>query len=355
MKIITVIGSRPQFIKISAMCNTIKKYNNIEHIIIHTGQHFDFNMSQIFFKDLEIQKPKYNLNINCLNHGAMVGKQIEKIEKILISEKPEFVIVYGDTNATLSGAIAASKLNMRVVHIEAGLRSFNKDMPEEINRILVDHCSEFLFVPTKNAENNLINEGININNIFLVGDIMYEVYNHYGNLAQNSSKILDQLKLKPKEYYLVTIHRQETTENIEKLICIIDALSESPKKIIFPIHPRTKNIIEKYNMNYNNIIEFIDPIGYMDMAKLQKNAKKIITDSGGMQKEAYFYKVPCITLREETEWVELVEKNVNVLVGSCKSSIIDKINTFEPNNFNYSFYGMGNTSVQIIETLYQNY
>lgn len=352
MKIVTVLGARPQFIKSSVLSRKFLIDPNFNEIIIHTGQHFDERMSNIFFEELGIPKPNYNLNINSLSHGAMVGQQLEAIEKILIKEDPDLLLVYGDTNSTLSGALAASKLKVKIVHIEAGMRSFNNNEPEEINRVLTDKLTNIFFTPTHNASKNLINEGVPDEKIFFVGDIMYEVALFYAKVAEKKSKILEIYGLKSKTYFLCTIHRQSNTENIEKLNSIFTALSKLEKKVLLPIHPRTKNIIIKNDIKINSNVIIVDPVGYLDMVMLEKNAYKIITDSGGIQKEAFFHKVDCITMRNETEWVELVDAGVNFLVGNSSEKIINAVKTDAPRKaYCSNFYGNGNTSLKIIEVL----
>ena len=347
MRIVTVIGARPQFIKASLMSSSFFK-KNINEVIIHTGQHFDKNMSDIFFNEMKIPKPKYNLKIQSLTHGAMTGRQIEEIEKILFIEKPDWVLVYGDTNSTLSGALAACKMNIQIAHIESGLRSFNKNMPEEINRILTDHLSDILFVPSSNAKNNLINEGISKIKIKNVGDIMYETSIFFADIASQKSNIIKRLNLTKKEYVLSTIHRQENTDDKKKLSDIFKGLSFSKLPVFMPIHPRTLKKIKEYNLTIEKNINFIPPLGYLDMLLLEKNAGLIATDSGGIQKEAYFYQVPCLTLREETEWIELVQSGANHLCGSNVNKIKSFINKrFTEIEFK-NLYGDGMTSSKIL-------
>jgi UDP-GlcNAc3NAcA epimerase len=349
MKIVTILGARPQFIKAGSVSREIAKHSNIKEIIVHTGQHFDKNMSDIFFDEMKIPKPHYNLNINGLSHGAMTGQMMEKIEKILLQEKPDWVLVYGDTNSTLAGALSASKLHIKVAHIEAGLRSFNMKMPEEINRILTDRISNILFCPTVTAITHLKNEGFENFNCKIInsGDVMQD-----GALFYSSLAIKPPIKLN-KEFILSTIHRAENTDDKERLKEIFEALNEIGKdiQIILPLHPRTKQIIQSSNLTIQNLT-IIEPLGYLEMVYLIKNSQLIMTDSGGLQKEAYFFKKPCITLRDETEWIELIEHKFNVLVGANKKKILHAYQEFEFNkNFNLILYGKGNASEIILQSL----
>jgi UDP-GlcNAc3NAcA epimerase len=356
MKIITIVGARPQFIKASMISRVFRSHNQtsspkIEEIIIHTGQHFDKNMSEIFFSELDIPKPNYNLGIHSLSHGAMTGRQLEQIEKVLIKEKPDWVLVFGDTNSTLAGALAATKLNFKVAHVEAGLRSFNRNMPEEINRILTDHVSDILFAPTETAYNNLINEGINKEKIRIVGDVMFDASLHFALIAERTSNIINELNLRPNEYILATIHRAENTDNPENLKNIFKALADAPLQVVIPLHPRTKTKLDESKIIISGQIKTVEPVSYLDMIMLEKKSFLIVTDSGGIQKEAFFYKKPCITLREETEWIELVNCGVNLLVGSNSLKISDSFNSFPPLKFNQTFYGSGDASTNIVKQL----
>lgn len=350
MKIVTVIGARPQFIKAAVVSREIRKHNDIEEIIIHTGQHFDNNMSDIFFEQLDIPKPDYNLNINGLNHGAMTGQMLEEIEKVLLFRKPNWVLVYGDTNSTLAGALAAKKMHIKVAHIEAGLRSFNMNMPEEINRILTDRISDILFCPTDNAVENLKKEGYeNLNTqIANVGDVMLDAAMYYSEKELKPDFVL------PNEFILSTIHRAENTDDSERLFSILEALNGISKKntIILPLHPRTANVIKKLDFHIPNI-KIIEPVGYLEMIYMLKRCKFVMTDSGGLQKEAFFFKKRCITLRDETEWVELVDSGYNTIVGSNTKKILDaykKMNN--PIEFNRNLYGNGNSASEILFKLY---
>lgn len=347
MKIITVVGARPQFIKAAAVSRILRKMNN--EILIHTGQHYDKNMSEIFFDELDIPRPDYNLGIGSGNHGAMTGSMLIKLEEIYLKEKPDMVLVYGDTNSTLAGALCASKLLIPVVHIEAGLRSFNRSMPEEQNRVLTDHISEILFAPTETAVKNLSTEGLN-RNVYNVGDVMYDAILEFRMLADKKSHVLEELNIND-EYILATIHRAENTNDYGRLKNIIDAWNESGKNIILSLHPRTKKYIEEYELKLNSNIKVIDPVGYLDMIKLESNASKIATDSGGVQKEAFFMKKPCITLRDETEWVETVKNGWNMIVGTDKSKILDALNNFEPCTAQEKIFGDGHAGEKITDII----
>ncbi|MDP2683942.1 MAG: UDP-N-acetylglucosamine 2-epimerase (non-hydrolyzing) [bacterium] len=348
-KIISIVGTRPQFIKVAPLHKILQtKYN---HLILHTGQHYDENMSEIFFKQFSLKNPDYCLHVGSGNHGEQSGKMLIEIEKILIKEKPNLVIVYGDTNSTLSGILASSKLHIPTAHIEAGMRSFNRGMPEEINRIVADHLSNINFCVTKSSFNNLVNEGIT-KNIHHVGDTMYDTFLQFNLLIKNKKNLLDKYNLVPYKYIITTIHRASNTEIKSNLTSIINALIKSNEKIIFPIHPRTKKYLIKYSL-INKIlksknIQIINPIGYLELLTLTKYAKKVVTDSGGVQKEAYFLKVPCITLRDETEWIETTENNWNILVGSDEKKILNGLkNKKKPKKYNL-IYGKGDTSNKIM-------
>jgi len=351
-KIVIIIGARPQFIKAAALSRELKKHNNIHEIIIHTGQHFDNNMSDIFFEQMDIPKPDYNLNINGLNHGAMTGQMLEKLEEVLIREKPDWVVVYGDTNSTLAGALAAKKLHFKVAHVEAGLRSFNMNMPEEINRILTDRISDILFCPTDNAINNLNNEGYKNFKCRIIknGDVMQDAALFYESKAQ---KLIYDI---PESFILATIHRAENTDDISRLTDIFEAFEELSRTIpvVLPLHPRTKQKLTDLNYNLSeSSIHFMEPVGYLEMVYLLKNCCLVMTDSGGLQKEAYFFKKPCITLREETEWVELVENGFNILAGSDKNKIHDAFTQLlnKEISFDIDLYGNGKACERIVKEL----
>ncbi len=342
-KVVTVIGARPQFIKAAVLSRIIKEYNTIEEVIIHTGQHFDANMSTVFFEEMMIPRPAYNLEVNSMSHGAMTGQMMEKIEKVLEIEQPDALIVYGDTNSTIAGALAAKKMNIKVVHIEAGLRSFNMKMPEEINRILTDRISDLLSCPTETAINNLKKEGFDNLPILIEkhGDIMKDAVGYYSQFSEKKSSIVKDQKLQKNEFVLATIHRQENTEDITKLTAIFEALEKIHKTqtVILPIHPRTSAVLKKLEIHPK--IQFIDPVGYYDMLELLKNCSMVITDSGGLQKEAFFNKKQCIVVREETEWVELVSNGFAKVVGSNTKMILQTFDTYKDlkNDFSVELYG----------------
>jgi UDP-GlcNAc3NAcA epimerase len=350
MKIMTILGARPQFIKAGSVSRQIQKTPEITEIIIHTGQHYDSNMSDVFFDEMKLQKPDYYLGIGNKSHGAMTGQMIEKIEEVALEEKPDWIMVYGDTNSTLAGAIVASKLHINLAHIEAGLRSFNMKMPEEINRILTDRVSQLLFCPTKVAQQHLKNEGFdNFDCKYLnSGDVMQEGSQFYSQFA-----VAPDCEVKEK-YVLSTIHRPENTDNKENIMAIFDALEEiaSIQQVILTLHPRTRKILEGLERKIENIT-IIDPVGYLEMLWLLDHSDMVITDSGGLQKEAFFFAKPCITLRNETEWVELVEHGFSILAGSSKDKILSVYNERKHFNTNYShdLYGNGKASQRIIREI----
>ena len=348
MKILTVIGARPQFIKAAAVSNTIRKQH--EEVLVHTGQHYDENMSKVFFDELRIPKPNYDLGLGSGGHGEQTGAMLIKLEELYLKEKPDMVLVYGDTNSTLAGALCASKMLIPVAHIEAGLRSFNKNMPEEQNRILTDHVSKYLFVPTTSAIKNLSYEGIT-KNVHNVGDVMFDAILNFTEISKEKSKIMERLCLVKGEYILTTIHRAENTNDINRLRSIIEALNESQQKIILPLHPRTKKFINDYGLIFSKSIKVIDPVGYLDMISLEVHCKKIITDSGGVQKEAFFMNKPCVTIRDETEWIETVENGWNIVAGTDKAKILDGIFNFMPNSPQQSIFGDGNATEKILKII----
>lgn len=353
-KIITIVGARPQFVKAAAVSRALRK-EGVSEVLVHTGQHFDKNMSEIFFEEMNIPVPDYNLGISSLGHGAMTGRMLEGIEEVLKKEKPDVLMVYGDTNSTIAGALAAKKLGITVAHVEAGLRSFNMAMPEEVNRILTDRISDYLFCPTETAVKNLMNEGFSAFacNVLNPGDVMYDAALYYSRLSPTKSKIINSLELTAKPYVLATVHRQENTDSTERLNEIVQGLNDIAKlmDVVVPLHPRTRKILAQNNKKCNFTI--VDPVGYFDMIELIKHSKLVLTDSGGLQKEAFFFEKYCVTMRDETEWVELVSNGFNVLSGANST----KINTFanemlnKTPDFNVQLYGNGDASGQIARLL----
>ena len=362
MKIVTILGARPQFIKAGSVSREILKQReagaDITEVIVHTGQHYDSNMSDVFFEEMQIPKPSYFLGIGGKSHGAMTGEMIKEIEEILLQEKPDCVMLYGDTDSTLAGAIAASKLHIKIAHVEAGLRSFNMQMPEEVNRILTDRISSVLFCPTQVAMDNLNNEGIGNwqtdAKVVRSGDVMQDGAIFYKDLAQKPPDLIVN-----NDYVLCTIHRAENTDNAVRLLQILEALNEiaQSKQVIFPLHPRTRKIIQNLKFNTQNLT-IIDPVGYLNMVWLIDHASLVMTDSGGLQKEAYFFNVPCITMRDETEWVELVDAGANVLVGADKAKILEQYqnlcNRHGNGCFDSNLYGDGKASERIAAFLSSN-
>ena len=353
MKIFTIVGARPQFVKAAVVSRAFRKHSGFQEFIIHTGQHHDTNMSDIFFEDMEIPRPAFNLGIHGKSHGAMTGQMMEGLEKLFIEHKPDLVLVYGDTNSTLAGALAASKLHIPVAHVEAGLRSFNMQMPEEINRILTDRISSYLFCPTHTAVSNLKNEGYPFKGmrIELSGDVMQDAALYYAGVSSEKSNIIARLGL--HQFALCTLHRAENTDDPQRLTSILSALENigADLKIIIPIHPRTKKIIEQLGIKTK--LELIDPVGYFDMLELLKNCSIVLTDSGGLQKEAFFFRKHCITLREETEWTELVEGGYNVLAGSDREKIQNAYHLMKnrESNFHADLYGGGKAAENIVNCL----
>lgn len=312
-KILTIVGARPQFIKAAAVSRAIRETDGLSEVMIHTGQHFDSNMSDIFFEELDIRKPKHHLAVNGGGHGDMTGRMLMAIEPILVAERPDWVMVYGDTNSTLAGSLAASKLHIPVAHVEAGLRSFNRRMPEEINRVVTDHLSTLHFSPTSTAVANLAAEGVS-KGVHHVGDVMYDATLFATSKAEQGSTVLSDLKLRPKAYVIATVHRAENTDDPGQLRAVVQFLQERAKShsVVLPLHPRTRQAASRMGVNLDRL-QVIDPVGYLDMAKLLHHAVEVYTDSGGVQKEAYFHRVPCTTLRDETEWTETVTHGWNCL------------------------------------------
>ena len=354
MKIITIVGARPQFIKLGPLSAVLRKKH--QEIILHTGQHYDQNMSDQFFVDLDIPRPDYNLGIGSESHAGQTAKMLVGMEKILVKQKPDIVVVFGDTNSTLSGSLAASKLHIPIVHVEAGLRSFNKIMPEEINRILTDHCSDILFAPTKTAIDNLTNEGLSSKS-HLTGDIMLDSLLTYRERADSRSRILEKLRVDGDVYILLTLHRPYNVDSSINLANVLSVLSDLECKIVFPVHPRTKKMIKEFSIKLNSNIYPINPVSYLDFVKLEMNASKIITDSGGIQKEAYILGIPCITVRPETEWIETVKLGWNTLVGFDSDKLdraITEFNPVKPRPDIFGKMGVAQNMVKIIDKFFSN-
>lgn len=358
MLVVTVVGARPQFIKAAAVSRAIQKLGGIQEVLIHTGQHYDHGMSDVFFYELGIPEPAVNLGIGSGRHGWQTGQMLAAIEDTLTRFLPDCVLVYGDTNSTLAGALSATKLHIPVAHVEAGLRSFNRRMPEEVNRVLTDHTSDLLFAPTRTAVENLAKEGIAGDKVHLVGDVMYDAALHFGKKAEKCSSILTQLDLKKNNYILATIHRAENTDDPARLNTIFHALRKIATHIpvVLPLHPRTRAVL-KQSLQFDEVtgsLRLIDPVGYLDMVMLERNAALITTDSGGVQKEAYFYEVPCVTLRDETEWTELVKLGWNRLAPPHSVEVIltsiEEALSAGPGAMD-SPYGSGNASMHIVDII----
>lgn len=364
MKLVTVVGARPQFIKAAPVSRAIGEHNKripddalrIVEILVHTGQHYADNMSKIFFEELELPNPGYNLGVGSGLHGQQTGEMLKKVEEVLLKERPDSVLVYGDTNSTLAGALAAAKLHIPVAHIEAGLRSFNKSMPEEVNRVVTDHLSDFLFCPTESAVENLRKEGIR-EGVSWVGDVMYDSLMRNIKRAEECSQILERLDLKPKQYALATVHRAENTDDPERLRSIFSALNQISGEglpVIIPLHPRSHKQMEFLKLTFNNV-KIIEPVSYLNMLLLERQARVILTDSGGVQKEAYFFRTPCLTFREETEWVETVETGWNRLVGVQPNRIIEEMKEVKTGSDARLPYGGGDAAERIVNVLLQRH
>lgn len=355
MKILTVVGARPQFVKAAVLSRAFANHPDIEEVIVHTGQHFDANMSDVFFDEMAIPRPKYNLDINSLNHGAMTGKMLEGIESLILSEKPDLLLVYGDTNSTLAGALAARKLHVKVAHVEAGLRSFNMQMPEEVNRILTDRISDILFCPTDSAIQNLKNEGFENFDIKVVksGDVMQDAAMFYSQQSDEYATVENLIE--NKKFILCTLHRAENTNHEDRLREIVNALNKihSDTEVILPLHPRTKGLLDKFGIKLE--VNTIDPVGYFDMITLLKHCELVMTDSGGLQKEAFFFGKNCVTMRDQTEWIELVEGGFNVLANANEKDIVSKVEEMKQrkNDFDVNLYGNGKAAEVIIGEIKQ--
>lgn len=353
MKVLTVVGARPQFIKAAPVCTALSNAGHSE-ILVHTGQHYDYQMSRVFFDELGIPEPAVNLGVGSGSHAAQTGQMLVGVERVLLAEKPDCVLVYGDTNSTLAGALAACKLGRPIAHVEAGLRSFNRDMPEEHNRVLTDHCSNLLFCPTLTAVENLAREGITAG-VRLTGDTMYDAVLRFAAAARKRSSILSDLGLDSKGYLLATVHRAYNTDNPETLANILTALADAGETVIFPVHPRTRQRIAEMNgagVPLAANVRMTEPVSYLDMLVLEQHARVILTDSGGMQKEAFFFAVPCITLRPETEWVETVASGWNVIAGTEPSRICEAMRRTDwPKGDPPRLFGGGDAAERIVKAL----
>lgn len=350
MKIISIIGARPQFVKAAPLSRALRR--NHQEYLLHTGQHYDGNMSKIFFDDLEIPRPDLNLNVGSASHAAQTAEMMVGIEKAIVKERPDLALLYGDTNSTVAAALAATKLHVPVAHVEAGLRSFNWEMPEEINRIVTDRISKFLFCPTQTAMENLRTEGLGQNS-YLVGDVMVDALYHFSKIAREKVDPLTKFGVREKSYSIATIHRPANTDNPHHLKSILAAFRDSGEKIIFPVHPRTRRFLQEHGLmesgNANLILT--EPLSYLEILLLEKSARTLLTDSGGMQKEAYLWGTPCITLRDETEWVETVEQGWNVLVGADYHKILAALRDFHPDSPRTFSYGDGDAGGKIVRIL----
>ncbi|MBN2389240.1 MAG: UDP-N-acetylglucosamine 2-epimerase (non-hydrolyzing) [Anaerolineae bacterium] len=349
MKVVTVVGARPQFIKAAPVSRVLRQRHT--EVLVHTGQHYDENMSAVFFAELDLPQPDVNLGVGSGAHGAQTAAMLAGIEHVLLDEKPDWVLVYGDTNSTLAGALAAAKLHIPVAHVEAGLRSFNHTMPEEINRVLTDHVSDLLFCPSQTAVDNLAHEGI-VRGVHLVGDVMADALAYAAERAQSHSDILQRLGVSEKGFLLATVHRAENTDDPARLRAILEAFAALDEPIVFPMHPRTQARIAALNPKSKiQNLKFIDPVGYLDMVRLEQAARMILTDSGGIQKEAYWLGVPCVTLRDETEWVETVQTGWNCLVGAGLQRIVRAVRTFAIPDQHPALYGDGKAAMRCIIVL----
>ena len=351
MKVLTIAGTRPQLVKIGAVSRVLRESFN--EVLVNTGQHYDYKMAGVFFDELKIPKPDYDLGIGSDTHGRQTARMMIAVEEVVEKEKPDMILVYGDTNSTLAGATVAAKLHIPIIHIEAGLRSYNKRMPEEVNRILTDHISTMLFAPTDNAVKNLKSEGIS-EGVYQVGDVMYDAVLYNIGLAEERYSIQD-FGLIEKKYILGTIHRADNTDDSEKLKAILNAFAVVEEIVYLPLHPRTKKMIKE--SGYNDIIKnagnikVVEPISYLEMLFLEKNAKAIVTDSGGVQKEAYFAKVPCLTLRDQTEWIETIETGWNQLVDPLKENLTIKLSALRPGKPVNNLYGDGHAAEKIVSLM----
>ena len=348
MKILTVVGARPQFVKAAAVSRILRETHT--EVLVHTGQHYDERLSEVFFRELGIPEPDYNLEVGSAGHSAQTGEMLIRMEPTFKKEKPDWVLVYGDTNSTLAGALAASKLHIPVAHIEAGLRSFNREMPEEINRVLTDHISQLLFCPAQKAVENLQLEGVT-SGVHVVGDVMYDAVLRYSDAAAGNSPILASLDLKPHHYLLATVHRASNVDDTGRLLDILETFSMLGEIVVFPVHPRTLKAIRALGFSAGENLKLVEPVGYLDMLWLEKNARMILTDSGGVQKEAYWFGIPCITLREETEWVETVQAGWNVVAGVGRERIMNAVRNFSVPASRPNLFGDGDAAQKIVHLL----
>lgn len=349
MKIATVVGARPQFIKAAPVSHEIRQHH--EEVLIHTGQHYDENMSDVFFQILDIPRPNYNLGVGSASHARQTADMVRGLEDVLEKERPDFALVYGDTNSTLAGALVAAKMNVPLGHVEAGLRSFNRGMPEEVNRVVADHLSNLLFAPTETAVANLAREGIT-RGVHLVGDVMYDVALQSAQAAR-SRDVLARLGVKPGEYLLVTLHRPQNVDDRESLASIVEALVRAGRPVVFPVHPRTRKNLGAFGLwdRLRTKVKAIEPVDYLDFIALLMSAGKVVTDSGGVQKEAYFFGIPCVTIRDETEWIETLEDGWNALVGPETDDILHAIERFNPAGTKSKSFGDGHAAERIARIL----
>ncbi|MCX8206704.1 MAG: UDP-N-acetylglucosamine 2-epimerase (non-hydrolyzing) [Methanothrix sp.] len=349
MKVASVVGARPNFVKLAPLSRALRE--RFHEVIVHTGQHYDYEMDRIFFDEIGIPEPDHHLGVGSGSHGRQTGEMLARIENVLMKEMPDAVVVFGDTNTTLAGALAAAKLHITLVHVEAGLRSYDRRMPEEINRVLVDHCSDILSCPTKTAVDNLRREGI-VDGVYLTGDVMVDAMNLCMEISRRSN-VLERLELRPKEYILATLHRAENTDDEARLREIIGAFQDIGNSLVFPCHPRTERRLRDLGLwdSLRECIKVIKPVGYLDMLQLERNALRILTDSGGVQKEAYILRVPCVTLRDRTEWVETVNDGWNVLAGASRGSIVRHATGFVPTRPQTHVFGDGDASRRIVDLM----
>lgn len=348
MKIVSVVGARPQFVKLFPVSRALRRRHT--EIIVHTGQHYDARMSDVFLRELEIAEPDYNLGVGSGSHAEQTARMLTGLEEVFVKERPDVVLVFGDTNSTLAAAIAAAKLHIRVAHVEAGLRSHNRQMPEEINRVLTDHVSAYLFCPTRAAVQNLAHEGIT-NGVSEVGDVMYDAAKHFGEKAGAREALLGTHGVERGKYLLATIHRASNTDSLEALSALLSIFAAIDEPIVFPVHPRTRRAMDQAGLVTSANVRTIDPVGYLDMLALEKNARMILTDSGGVQKEAFFFGIPCVTLRTETEWTELVDAGWNRIVGLDRERILSAVRDWKPAGERPLLYGRGDASDRIAELL----